>query len=136
MLPIRNWLGRYVLYSIIIQISYLFGWTGVLHLKAEQDLNLHHHTKYIRRIVEISEDHQLDEDEDPSLESGVALRMVVCMSQEGSQRLLQAQYLQSDIGFKRVVGFYEFELAAMDRDANTSIFIQFLVYNLLISLQV
>lgn len=42
------------------------------------------------------------------------------MSKEGSQRLLKAQYVQSDIGFKRVVGFYEFELAGMDRDANTS----------------
>jgi hypothetical protein len=42
------------------------------------------------------------------------------MSEEGSKRLLRAQYVQSDIAFKRVVGFYEFELAAMDRDANTS----------------
>jgi hypothetical protein len=42
------------------------------------------------------------------------------MSKEGSKRLLQAQYIQSDIGFKRVIGFVEFELASLDRDANTS----------------
>lgn len=48
--------------------------------------------------------------------------MVVCMNKAGSKRLSEAQYIQCDIGFKRVVGFYEFELAAMDRDANTSNF--------------
>lgn len=42
------------------------------------------------------------------------------MTQEGSKRLLSAQYLQSDMAFKRVVGFYEFELAAVDRISNTS----------------
>jgi hypothetical protein len=42
------------------------------------------------------------------------------MSQEGSERLMSARYLQSDMAFKRVVGFYEFELAAVDRINNTS----------------
>ncbi|KAJ7854834.1 hypothetical protein B0H14DRAFT_2755868 [Mycena olivaceomarginata] len=36
-------------------------------------------------------------------------------------RLIKSQYLQSDIAFQRVEGFYEFEIATMDTFANTSI---------------
>lgn len=42
------------------------------------------------------------------------------MSKEGSERLAQAQYIQSDIAFQRVVGFDEFEMACVDRANNTS----------------
>lgn len=44
------------------------------------------------------------------------------MSQEGSEHLISAhwQYLQRDMAFKRLVGFYEFELAVVDRINNTS----------------
>ncbi|KAJ6617105.1 hypothetical protein B0H10DRAFT_1948621 [Mycena sp. CBHHK59/15] len=49
------------------------------------------------------------------------LRFIVCMGREGSERLLTSQYVQSDIGFKRVVGFYEFELAGWERDAHTTV---------------
>ncbi|KAJ7875899.1 hypothetical protein B0H14DRAFT_2568496 [Mycena olivaceomarginata] len=31
------------------------------------------------------------------------------------------QYVQNDIGFKRVIGFYEFELAGWDRDGHTTV---------------
>jgi hypothetical protein len=48
------------------------------------------------------------------------IRIVICMTREGSQRLLHAQYLQSDMAFKHVVGFHEFELATMYRISNTS----------------
>ena len=48
------------------------------------------------------------------------VQIIICMTQEGSKRLLGAQYLQSDMAFKRIVGFYEFELAAVDRISNTS----------------
>jgi hypothetical protein len=61
-----------------------------------------------------------EEDDWEDVKPGDVLRMVVCMSKTGSQRLIRAQYIQSDIGFKRVAGFYEFEIAALDRDANTS----------------
>lgn len=57
-----------------------------------------------------------------------SLRIIICMSPEGSRRLQSAQYLQSDIGFKRVVGYHEFELACIDRDANTSKLSTFLCY--------
>ncbi|KAJ7775045.1 hypothetical protein B0H16DRAFT_1684672 [Mycena metata] len=50
------------------------------------------------------------------------LRIIICMTPEASRRLLSSgRYLQSDIGFKRIVGFKEFEVAGMERDANTSI---------------
>jgi len=36
--------------------------------------------------------------------------------------LLQAQYLQSDIAFKRIVGFLEFEIGGMDQNAKISVY--------------
>lgn len=48
------------------------------------------------------------------------LRLIICMTKESSARLLEAQYLQSDIGFKRIIGFYEFELGGLDWDSRTS----------------
>ena len=48
------------------------------------------------------------------------VQIIICMTQEGSKHLLNAQYLQSDMAFKRIMGFYEFELAAVDRISNTS----------------
>lgn len=61
-----------------------------------------------------------EEDELELDNSGEALKIVVCMSRESSQRLLDAQYLQSDIGFKRVIGFHEFELGGLDWESCTS----------------
>ncbi|KAJ7861200.1 hypothetical protein B0H14DRAFT_2576152 [Mycena olivaceomarginata] len=61
------------------------------------------------------------EDEPRTSNDSLSLRFVVCMGSEGSQRLLRCQYVQSDIGFRRVTGFYEFELGGWDRDAQTSI---------------
>lgn len=61
-------------------------------------------------------------DEDTPDEAGKPLRIVVCMSKESSRRLLRAQYVQSDIGFKRVIGFQEFELGGFDQEAQMSMF--------------
>ncbi|KAJ8090954.1 hypothetical protein PM082_024878 [Marasmius tenuissimus] len=100
------------------------GWKGLLYLKQQQDDLLPPPDHYIRTIVEVDFD-SVDDDCD---ESGIELsrdskkmRLVVCMTPEGSRRLGSAQYLQSDIAFKRVVGYYEFELAALDRASNTSV---------------
>lgn len=62
------------------------------------------------------------EEDDPEVHQYESdhLRIIVCMSCEGSKRLLNAQYIQSDIAFRRITGFHEFELAAVDRDAKTS----------------
>ncbi|KAJ3771677.1 hypothetical protein FB446DRAFT_789369 [Lentinula raphanica] len=68
------------------------GWKGLLYLKEQQDLNLSPDEHYVRSLLKA-----------------------------GSQRFSQAQYLQSDIGFKRVIGFYEFEIASVDENTNTSV---------------
>jgi hypothetical protein len=61
-----------------------------------------------------------EDDNDTPPSSDKKTRIIICMAPDSSARLQQAQYLQSDIGFKRIVGFDEFEIASMDRDANTS----------------
>lgn len=97
----------------------------MLHLKACQDMDLHSHQHYIRCVVDerghSGDEYDREQPRDGS-EQKDCLRFVICMSRAGSERLLRAQYIQSDIAFKRVVGFYEFEMASKDRDANTSTF--------------
>lgn len=74
---------------------------------------------YIRRVIVVT-DHPTDEEDEPESDAAAGVRIVVCMSRDASERLLRAQYLQSDMAFKCVVGFYEFELAAIDRSSNSS----------------
>ncbi|KAJ7717098.1 hypothetical protein B0H14DRAFT_3522115 [Mycena olivaceomarginata] len=97
---------------------------GVQHLKKLQDAKLPAHLHYIRLMLEIDDAtlpaHDEDDDDTPP-SSDKKTRIIICMAPDSSARLQQAQYLQSDIGFKRIVGFDEFEIASMDRDANTSI---------------
>jgi hypothetical protein len=93
---------------------------GLIHLKDIQDGTLPKQDHYIHRIIELSPSGIEQHDGDDLNESGESLRIIVCMSPEGSHRLLRAHYVQSDIGFKRIIGFQEFELAAFDRDGNTS----------------
>jgi hypothetical protein len=93
---------------------------GLIHLKDTQDGTLASEDHYIRCIIELDAGSVKQHEEDDAKESGENLRIAVCMSPEGSRRLLKGQYVQSDIGFKRVVGFQEFELATFDRDGNTS----------------
>ena len=52
----------------------------------------------------------MHEEDEPKPEDGDVLQVVTCISPESSQCLVEAQFLQSDIGFKQVVGFMEFEL--------------------------
>jgi hypothetical protein len=96
--------------------------TGAIYIKKQQDLHFATVDHYIRSVIEIPGDHQdiHDEDEAPSSGASNVLRIIICMSKEGSEHLLKAQYPSSDIAFKRVVGFYEFEMACMDRISNTS----------------
>lgn len=92
---------------------------GLLHLKTQQDL-LPPNEHYIRQVIEITDELDKHDEDEPEPEGHVGLRMVICMSMEGSQRLACAQYIQSDIGFKRIVDYYEFEMACVDRLNNTS----------------
>ncbi|KAJ7722544.1 hypothetical protein B0H14DRAFT_2642118 [Mycena olivaceomarginata] len=96
---------------------------SVVRLKEWQDANLPAEDHYIRCILDLP-DFPTDEfDTDPSSgpEPAKNLRLIVCMTPNGSRRLQQSQYLQSDIGFQRIEGFHEFEIAAMDSFANTSV---------------
>jgi hypothetical protein len=47
------------------------------------------------------------------------MSIVICMSREASHRLASARFVQSDISFKRVAGFLEFELGGMDPFSKT-----------------
>jgi hypothetical protein len=62
-------------------------------------------------------------DEDDCVETGESLRMIICMSRESSRQLLAAQYLQSDIAFKRVAGFLEFEIGDFNQNAKIGQFV-------------
>lgn len=95
---------------------------GLLHLKRQQDEHLPPEEHYIRKVIEITdtESEERHEEDAPAQQDHVGLRIVICMSKEGSERLAQAQYIQSDIAFQRVVGFDEFEMACVDRVNNTS----------------
>ncbi|KAJ7236183.1 hypothetical protein C8J57DRAFT_1088347 [Mycena rebaudengoi] len=79
--------------------------------------------QYIRTMVDIDASgfDVHDEDEVEQSQGLSRLKFIVLMGREGSERLLNTQYVQSDIGFKRIVGLYEFELAGWDRDAATSV---------------
>src|SRR5882762_3113251 len=85
--------------------------TGLCHLKECQDRDLPPELHYIRYIgeVPVSTLAVFEDDEEPTNVDKM-LRIVICMTKESSHRLLQAQYLQSDIAFKRITGFLEFEI--------------------------
>ena len=92
---------------------------GLRHLKEIQDAELAPALHYIRDITEVPLSNMPAHEEDDSNEtaSGEPLRMIICMSKESSRRLLAAQYLQSDISFKRVAGFLEFVIGGWNQNA-------------------
>lgn len=102
------------------------------HLKALQDETLPPEEHYIRYIAEIPLAGLPVHDEDdlePAASTGKMLRIIVCMWPEGSRRLATAQFVQSDIAFKRVSGFLEFELGGLDHDANMGKYYTFCFHN-------
>lgn len=83
--------------------------------------------RYIRRVIKIPHAMVIEDEDEPSdylnIDGGHAsseLQVIICMTPDASKRMKQARYLQSDIGFKRVTGFYEFEIGSLDRESNTS----------------
>ncbi|KAJ6485271.1 hypothetical protein DFH09DRAFT_949026 [Mycena vulgaris] len=106
------------------------GWAGVVNLKEYQDSCLPKENHYIRRVlainIEEAQQRAMNEDDEGDFEppeiTDQKLRIIICMTPEASRRLRSSgRHLQSDIGFKRIMGFKEFEIAGMERDANTSI---------------
>jgi len=94
--------------------------SGVTHLKEIQDKSLPAEEHYIQCIIFMMGYSVHEEDKQGPKGDSNGIRIVILMSCEGSQRLLQAQYLQSDMAFKRVVGFHEFKFAAIGRISSTS----------------
>lgn len=77
--------------------------------------------RYIRFMTEIPLEGLPIHDEDdpePPVSTDKLLRIIICMKPASSRRLITAQYVQSDIAFKRVAGFLEFELGGLDLGAN------------------
>ncbi|KAJ6527069.1 hypothetical protein B0H19DRAFT_970076 [Mycena capillaripes] len=98
-------------------------WKGLSHLYEQQTVERPLKDRYIRCVVDLDANQfSVHPEDEPNLVvSSNRLRFIVCMGWEGSDRLQRCQYVQSDIGFKRVVGFYEFELGGWERDAHTSV---------------
>ncbi|KAF8160165.1 hypothetical protein BJ912DRAFT_866014 [Pholiota molesta] len=105
------------------KLPYGTGWEGVCYELELQEYELPLEEHYIRQVIQIPHDGvALHEEDEPSdFGQGNTLRIVVCMTPEASRRMAQAQYLQSDVGFKRVEGFYEFEIGILDRNSNMSV---------------
>ncbi|KAJ3840861.1 hypothetical protein F5878DRAFT_532801 [Lentinula raphanica] len=103
------------------------GWKGLLHFKAQQDAILRPADRYLRVMIEIAdtdlgdnEAHDDFPDESSPSSTSQPLRIAICMTSAASKQFVASQYLQSDIAFKRIVGFYEFEIATVDEELNTS----------------
>jgi len=100
---------------------------GIINLKKQQDENLPLGERYIRYIAEFPAPGQLmsrddaDVDDTPD-DAQTPFRIIICMSKQNSIRLLSAHYVQSDIGFKRIAGYQEFELGGLDQSSRISIF--------------
>ncbi|KAJ7823047.1 hypothetical protein B0H14DRAFT_2518729 [Mycena olivaceomarginata] len=116
----RSHIKSYIKRAIEEHCPFGTGWNGV----SQQDAILPPSERYIRRIIAIPTkalpSHEEDEPEADTRDD--MTRIIICMAAEASRRLLSTgHYLQSDIAFRRIVGFLEFELACMERDANTSL---------------
>ncbi|KAF9561878.1 hypothetical protein CPC08DRAFT_634812 [Agrocybe pediades] len=101
------------------------GWEGLLdQYKKESKLDIE--DRYMRYVCEIpgfGNDGNLNValDDENTLKADAPFRLAICMFRESSRRLQKARYLQSDIGFKRIVGFKEFELGGLDSVSRTSV---------------
>ncbi|KZP03707.1 hypothetical protein FIBSPDRAFT_768547 [Athelia psychrophila] len=102
------------------------GWKGLIHLKEIQDERLPPHSRYIRHIEEIPAHNICTYEEDDldavdPRDNVKPIRIVICMDGAASHRLALAQFLQSDIAFKWVTGFFEFEIGGLDRGTNIAV---------------
>ena len=95
-----------------------------MKIKDDSDPMLPASERYVRRVVEYLSSDSTDRCSESGPEyitsAQNVLQIVVCMKPDASERLLNAQYLQGDVAFKRVVNYKEFELGCLDRKSNTS----------------
>ena len=111
-----GWKGSYSVYFISSSLELIGAvfTTGLCYLKECQDRDLSPELHYVRYVGEvpvttiaIHKEHEPEE----------SLCIVICMTKESSRRLLHAQYLQSDIAFKRIAGFLKFEIGGWNENA-------------------
>ncbi|KAE9385374.1 hypothetical protein BT96DRAFT_840775 [Gymnopus androsaceus JB14] len=99
------------------------GWEGLLEQKRVQEKERAPQDQYIRVMAEFLlpdvRSHVMDED--ATEENSEKFRIVICMFPQRSHDLLKAQFVQSDISYKRVVGFKELEFVGWDEQSHTAI---------------
>ena len=104
------------------------GWEGLSLLKKIQDETLPPKEHYIRRMIYLT-NIPLHEEDDPVTDGdGKDVRIVICMTRQGSRRLWATSYTQSDMAFARILGYHEFEIASVDRINNPGMFSNFQTY--------
>lgn len=116
-----GWKGALYILSNTLVVSNKV--VGLIHLKEIQDERLPPHSRYIRHIEEIPAHNICTYEEDDldavdPRDNVKPIRIVICMDGAASHRLALAQFLQSDIAFKWVTGFFEFEIGGLDRGTN------------------
>ncbi|KAF9026394.1 hypothetical protein BDZ89DRAFT_1134819 [Hymenopellis radicata] len=84
------------------------GWQGALYLYKEEPEMYLIGARYIRSIIEFAL-------------NDTPIKIIVCMSPEASRRLKNAQHIQSDTSYKRIVGFNELVIGHWNTDAHTSL---------------
>ncbi|KAK1230498.1 hypothetical protein PQX77_006426 [Marasmius sp. AFHP31] len=93
------------------------GWKGLLRLKAAEEL-----LPVSERYIRYAEEMKLTEEEEGEIGTSEPFRLVICLLTSNAARLVQdARYIQSDISFKRITGWLEFELGGFDRGGKTSV---------------
>ncbi|PBK69410.1 hypothetical protein ARMSODRAFT_1018827 [Armillaria solidipes] len=97
------------------------GWEGIKYLFDLQNRTVPPHEHYIRHMEEVSWERLNDPSPGPLADHHDTFRLIICMSPSRSHDLLCAQYVESDISFKRVAGYKEFELVAFDTVAKTGV---------------
>lgn len=93
---------------------------GLLHLKKVQDRTFPPEEHYLRFIGVFGHDGTPYHGASDEFSNDSDIKLVICMFQENSRRLSQAHYLQSDIAFRRIASYEEFELGGWDEANNTS----------------
>ncbi|KAF9023743.1 hypothetical protein BDZ89DRAFT_955368 [Hymenopellis radicata] len=84
------------------------GWKGALHMYKIEPEIYPVEARYIRNIIEFSL-------------NGAPIKIIVCMTPDASRRFKNAQRIQCDTSYKRIVGFRELVIGHWDRDSHISL---------------
>ena len=111
-----SWKGSYSVYFVSSSLELIGAvfTTGLCNLKECQDHDLSPELHYVWYVGEVPVTTIAIHEEDEPEES---LWIVICMTKKSSRQLLHAQYLQSDITFKCIAGFLEFEIGGWNENA-------------------